>query len=122
MRHVELTEDVRAKRSLELLRRNVFKPLLDGLLGSVVDDDVQSSERSEHVTDRTGRKRGIADIAVDRYAAAPFGFNRTPRLVCVVVLILVEDRNIGAFLGERNRDGPTDSAIAAGNDRRFSGE
>jgi hypothetical protein len=41
------------------------------------------------------------------------------RLACVTVLVPIDDRHVGAFLGKGDGHGPSDATVAAGDERDF---
>ena len=52
-------------------------------------------------------------------AAAAFVLDRSLRLLGILVLVEVGDRDVGALPGEEDRHGAADAGVAAGNERDF---
>src|SRR5688572_20420986 len=86
------------------------------LLGRVVHKDVQRAEVVQRAGDCQLAEPLVADVARDRDTAAAVRFDEALRLSGVVVLVEVRDGNVGAFLGERDRDRATDPAVAPGDE------
>src|SRR3984893_19222154 len=60
----------------------------------------------------------IADVRRYRDAAPALGLHQPPGLVCVLVLVEVDHAHVRALLGEEDADGPPDSAVSPGHQRR----
>ena len=92
------------------------------LLGGVVDQDVEAAKSLRHPTDRALAERLIADVTSDEHAPATLLLDQSLRLFRVVVLVQVDDADIGTFFRERDRHGAPDATVAAGDERDLSAE
>src|SRR5688572_19618976 len=113
LRQIEHRKDVRSERTLELIGRDVRDLLLGMLLGRVVHEDVETTEILYDTSDRAFAERLVADVTRDKQAPATLLFHETLRLLRVIVLVQVDDADIGALFGERDRDRAPDAAVAA---------
>ena len=68
------------------------------------------------------QKRLVAEVARDRDAAPILRLDPALGRAGVVVLVEVEDRDVGPLLGETDRDRAADAAVAAGDQRGLAGE
>src|SRR5687767_11293594 len=87
------------------------------LFGRVVHQDVQTAKRFHDSSDRALAERFIADVAGDEHAPATLLLDQAFRFLRVVVLVQVDDAEVGAFLGERDRDRAPDAAVPARDER-----
>src|SRR5690606_10156522 len=107
-------------RALQLFRRDVDDAVGRMLLGGIVDEDVQLAEGADRLFDRLTAKRGVADVAPEQKTPAAFLFHKPFRFFGVGLLVEKDDGHIGAFLGERDRYGAADAAVAARDDGGFA--
>src|SRR5690606_27491412 len=114
LRHPDVREDVRAERLLELLGREVRDVPGLPLERGVVDQDVQPAELRGRALDDVATVLAVAEVAVERERAATGLADPAHGLARVVVLVVVGDRHVGPLAGERDGDGATDAAVAAG--------
>src|SRR5688572_12531747 len=114
---IEHRKDVRSERTLELLGRDVRDLLLGMLFGRVVHEDVEATETLYDTSDRALAERLLADVPRDKQAPATLLFDETLRLLRVIVLVQVDDADIGALFRERDRDRAPDAAVAARDQR-----
>src|SRR5262245_50166969 len=103
LREVEHPEDVRAERALGLLLRDLLQRLAGVLLRGVVDEDVELLQLLHRALDGLRAKRGRADVARLREGTAPLALDEARGLARVLVLLEIEDRDVGALGGERER-------------------
>src|SRR5687768_2912598 len=114
---IEHRKDVRPERTLELLGRDVRDLLLRMLLRRVVHEDVEATEILYDTSDRALAERLVANVTRDEQAPATLLLDETLRLLRVIVLVQVDDADIGALFGERDRDRAPDAAVAARDQR-----
>src|SRR5262245_60361349 len=86
------------------------------LLPRVVHQDVESAELLDGLVDRLSTEVRIADVAAEKEAAGAVLLDEILGLLGVAVLLEVGDRDVGTLLGEGDRDGATDAAVAAGDE------
>ena len=87
------------------------------LEGGVVDQDVELAELpSRSWPTASSQNSAIGDVAGDQDAAAPFLLDRALGFLGVLVLVEIDDRDIGAFAREQHRHRAADAGIAAGDD------
>src|SRR5919109_3385751 len=111
--HVEVAEDVRAERALELLIRDVEQRLLVLLVGGVVDQDVELAQLAHGPLHRFRRVLWIGDVARQQDATPALAFDRLLRLLRVFVLAQVADGDVRAFTREQDRDCAADPRVTA---------
>src|SRR5688572_16797276 len=119
---IEHRKDVRSERPLELLGRDVRDLLLGMLLGSVVDEDVETTETLCDTSDRALAERLVTDVTRDEQAPATLLLHETLCLLRVIVLVQVDDADIGALFGERDRDRAPDAAVATRDQRDLTAQ
>src|SRR5690606_21739327 len=110
---VEHREHVGPERTLELLVAEVLEPVDDVLLGGVVDEDVEAAERFDGLRDRVVADRGRADVACDEERVPAFRLHLSSRTLRVIVLVEVDDGDVGALLREVHRDCAANTAVSA---------
>ena len=59
----------------------------------------------------------VGDVARQQEAARALGLDRLARRLGVVVLVEIDDRDVGAFARVQDGDGAADAGIAAGDER-----
>src|SRR5215216_1191637 len=91
-----------AKMLVRKVRSNCSALICSVLLRRVVDEDVEFPQLGDRSLDRLLAKRLLADIAGDQQAASPLGLDQALRLLGVAVLVQVDDRAVGTFLGVQN--------------------
>jgi len=101
---VKHRENVGAEGALQLLGADVLQPLLRVLLGGVVDQQVEPAQRADGAGDRVLAERLVADVAGNGDAAPALLLDQRLGRCGMFVLVQVDDREIGAFLGEADRD------------------
>jgi hypothetical protein len=89
------------------------------LFCGVVDQDVDFAEFSPRSLHRILAKLFAANIAGQQQAFAAFGFDQPLRFPGIAMLGQINQRNIRALLGEKDRNGPANSTITAGDQRDF---
>src|SRR5581483_4106914 len=115
----EVADDVDPERALELFRGQ-FGEITDRVLGGdVVDEHVKPAEFVHRAVDHGLAVLLLGQVRPDRRALLPgrpdqFG---GVRRVLVLYLRQVADRDVRAFLGERDRYGPADARVAPGHQR-----
>src|SRR5437764_934827 len=87
------------------------------LLGSIVDQDIEATEIAHRQLDGLAAEGLVAHIAGDGEAAPAFLFHLTLGLLSVLMLVQVDDGDVGAFLGEEDRDRPADPAVTTRDQR-----
>ena len=120
-RHVEIAEDVRAERPLELLVGHILDRLLMLLICGVVDQDVDPSEGIDCRLHCVVAESRFAYVTRNQQASASFGNNRAFGHLGVALLFgQVDDGDIGAFAREEDGDGASNSRVASGDERDAS--
>ena len=114
--HEELAEDVGPERALELLGGDLLDRILGVLLGGVVDQDLEMPELVHRLADGIAAEGFVADVAGDGQAAAALLLDPLAGLGGVLVLVQVDDGDVGALAGEGDGDGAADAAVAAGDE------
>ena len=113
----EHREDVRTEGPFELLGSDLLDRILHVLLGGVIDQYIQVDEIGDCSADCVPAEGFGADVAGDGQAAAASSRLDPPLgLLGVLVLVEVDDRDVGTFPGKRDGGGPADPAVAAGDD------
>src|SRR5688500_16817679 len=87
------------------------------LLAGVVDEDVEPAELLDGLGDGPFAETLVADVAGDGNRLAAFLLDDGLRLLRVVVLAQIEDRDVGAFPREQGGDRPADAAVGSGDQR-----
>ena len=108
-------ENVRAKCSFELARRDFGDAFLRMLLGGVVDQNVDSTQLPFRLRNRRAAKTFIPDVPGNQNAAPSLRFHEPLGFPGVLVFLEVNYGNIRPFLRVEHRHGPADPAVAAGN-------
>ena len=119
---MEHAEDVGPEGPLQLRGADVLEPVLRVLLGGVVDQQIEPAEGLDGAREGLAAERLVADVAGDREAAPPLFLDQLPGRAGVGVLVEIDDRDLGALLGEADRDRPADPAVAAGDQGDLAGE
>ncbi len=117
LRHVEIAVEIGLHRAVELLLGEVLEARDVLLERRVVDQDVELAEFLDGAPDHIGADPALADVAGDGEAAPPLVLDRPLGHRRVLVLVEIEDGDIGALAGEQHRHRPADAGIAAGDDR-----
>jgi hypothetical protein len=102
--NMEHGEEIGPKGVLQLLGADVLEPVLRMLLAGIVDQQVESAERLDRTRDRVLAERLVADVARDDDAAAALLLDQRPGRRGIFMVVEVDDRNVGALLGEADRD------------------
>src|SRR5437868_10791415 len=89
------------------------------LLCRVVDQNVECSELSHRLLHCLLAELFIAHIASDQDTLCTMILDELPRLFRIFMLVEINNRNVGAFLGESDSDGAPDSAIATADKCHF---
>ena len=87
------------------------------LVGGVVDEDVEMPEFLDGAHDELLAMRRIRDVARHQRSLAAGLFDPARRLLCVLVLFEITDRDIGALARKGDRDRPADTGIRARDQR-----
>src|SRR5215216_3580512 len=119
LRHEEKRENIRPKRSLELARSNFLDGILEMLLRCVIDQNVDSAQPLLSLRDCLPAKFLVADITINQQAFATLLFYESLGLFRIFVLLQVDDCYICAFLGKRDRNRTTNSAVSTCDDGDF---
>src|SRR5205085_6543351 len=124
LHHVNVPEDVRSERPLELLLADVENRFLLLLIRGVVDEDVEPSEFLHDTIDERAALRATLHVESMRERATPRLFDEPHRFLRVAFFFLgeVADRDVRTFTRKRDRNCATNSAVAAGDDRRATVE
>lgn len=83
------------------------------LLRGVVDQDVQAPECAYRAIDRALAEGVVSHVAGQQQAAPAGLLDRFAGLLRVVVFIEIHDRDVRPLLGEADRGGTPDAAVAA---------
>src|SRR5690606_23969361 len=86
------------------------------LLGGVVDEDVEPTELVDGLPDGVAAELGVCDVAPEQEGPPALLLDLRLDLLGVPVLLEVDDRDVGALLGEVHGHGPADAAVASGDD------
>ena len=92
------------------------------LLGRVVDEDVQPAQLPDRPADRLATEGLPAYVSGDSNCAHTALLREANRLPCVTVLVQIDDRHVGAFLGKGNGHGPSDATVAARDERDLASQ
>jgi hypothetical protein len=114
--HEELREDVGAERPFELLCRDAADFLLWMLLARVVHQHVEPAESANGAVHRLAAEALVADVTRDEQATPALFLDRALRLLGILVLVQIDDRDVRTFLGEGDRHRFADPAVTAGDD------
>src|SRR6267142_926833 len=117
LHHEKERENVCPKCPFELLFGNSFNRILRVLFGRIVYKDVQPAERLYSLSDSFSTKLFLADVTFNQKAFTSVFSHQTPGFVSIRPFLEINDRNIRAFLGERDSDRAANTAVAACNDR-----
>jgi hypothetical protein len=82
------------------------------LLARIVDEDVQSAELVDRLSDHPIGEILLAEIAGDGDRPAALGFDDRLRLRRIVMLAQIGDRDVRAFAREQGRDRAADALSA----------
>ena len=88
------------------------------LLGGVVDQNVEPAEFLDRQRNGIRTKFWVSNVPRQNNAALPELLDFSLSLLSVVMLVEINDRYVCAFFGIRNRYSPTDSTVAARDQRR----
>jgi hypothetical protein len=113
---------VRLHRAVEDLGRDLLGRVDDGLRPVVVDQDVDPAELVDRALDRLPAGILLGEVARDQDAAPPLGLDQPLRVLGVVVLAQVGDRDIRALFRERGTHRAADPRVAAGHERDLAVE
>ena len=117
--HEEEAEDIGPERAFDLLGVDPAEIVGLVLLGGVVDQDVEAAELLHGCLDRIAAELLVSDVAGDLERAATLLLDRGHGLVGVLVLLEIDDGDLGAFPRHRHRDRAADAGIAAGDQRHL---
>ena len=73
---------------------------------------------AHHLLDRPLAELAVLHVAGNDHAASTFGFDVLLGVPGVVMLVEIDDADVGAFAGEEDRHRAPDARVAAGHDRR----
>jgi hypothetical protein len=92
------------------------------LLGGIVDHDVQAAEAFDGARHRLPAERFRADVAVDEQMLLALGLDQPSSLLGVLVLVEIEDGDLGALARHSHGDGAPDAAVPTGDQRDLAGQ
>ena len=118
---VERALEVDGKHAVEVLLGHLQQQLVAGD-ARVVDEDVDAAEVLADPAEGFLDERKIGHVAFVGRGADAEGLRFGDRFGRALVRAGVHDGDVGAVLGERDRDGRADAARTAGDDRRFAFE
>src|SRR6478609_655905 len=112
--------EIGAHDALHVLRLEALEPLRPTVpvVAGVVDEDVESAETAHGVRDDAHAGLALDEVSGHEDARAT-GFLDPAEGVLGVGLLggQVADRDVGAFAGERDRDGSSDAGVPTGDER-----
>ena len=117
--HEEEAEDIGAEGALDLPGVDLADVLGLVLLGRVIDQNIETTELPHGLLDRIAAKFLVADVAGHLDRAAALLLDRRDGLIGVLVLLQVNDGDLGAFPRHRHRDRPADAGIATCDQRHL---
>src|SRR5690606_40108511 len=92
-------------------------PVPGGLLAGMVDQEVEPAERLDRAGDCVPAERLVAYVAGEGDAAAARFLDQCLGRCRIIVLVQIEDGDVGPLLGEADRDRTADAAVAPGDQR-----
>src|ERR1043165_9985888 len=120
LRHVEEEKKFGSNGSLQLLGRNPLNTLLWVLLRRIIHENVKTVQFRDRLVDAV--LATADDTHIPGYDETPstFFFYKPLGFSCILMLVEIDDRHIGALLGEGYGDGSPYSTIATGNQGHLS--
>jgi hypothetical protein len=115
-----ITENVGAKRALDLLDRKISEVLDARLNGRIAHHDIETPELFDGFVDSALAEPRIADVPFQQFATLPFVFDGAPRLLCVGVVAEISNGDVRSFARIEYGDRATDARVAAGDERDFA--
>jgi len=97
LRQVEHRKNIGTEGALELLRRDLFQTLLHVLLGGIVHQDIEAPELAHNALDNVLAEGLVAYVAADERAVAIMFLNRSPCVLRILLLVEIDDDNVGAL-------------------------
>jgi hypothetical protein len=119
---IELGKDVRVESALQLAGCDSFEIFLRVLFGGIIDQDFQMPKLATNLADDPPAGSFLSDISLHRQAAPPLGFDHALGLGGVLFFVQISNGDVGALLGKKNRHGPADATVAAGDQARLASQ
>jgi hypothetical protein len=119
---VELGTDVEPERVGALLVADLIEALVGHLIGGIAGQRVDTAEFFDDPVNHRSAVRRVGEIPGCQHASAPGLLDDPRNLLRVLVFVEVGDEDVRALPGEGDRDGATDAAVTAGDDRSLVGQ
>jgi hypothetical protein len=107
---------------LPFLVANVADVLEGRLVRCIIDEDVDTAQLLNGSLDDRPAMLGTTKVASDEHSLATLLLDQRLDLLGVVVLIEIGDQDVSALARVSDRHGPTDAAVAAGDQPLLAGQ
>jgi len=110
--HMKIPVEICLQRLVEMILGQIGDVVGMDLGGRVVDEDIELFEFGDSPFDSVAAEGRLLHISFDHQAASAFFLDSGGGLRSVLILIKMDDRDVGTLAGEQSRHGFSNAAIA----------
>jgi len=114
--------DIDLERQVPFLLADVLELLEAGLMGRVVDKNIDAAELADRLVHDRPAMRGVLDVAREQDGFAAGVLDQALGLIGILMLAEIGDQHVGTLARKRQRHRAADAAVAAGDDRLPAGQ